>query len=118
MKQSIASFVTRLADISPGLSAARDGAVAYWTPDEPPVTTLLGEIGEAFVADYDAVDDAVNRAVLSEIEQAMASDDDELVTAVATGMIEGMIGSGEGSWERIRPRLGARSAAHADAWTA
>ena len=118
MDQSTESFVNRLSAISPGVLAAYHKTVAWWDPDEPPDTCLLGDLGARIVEEFPSVDDAMNDRLFFEIEQAMASDDEALITVVATGMIEAMVGTANslGRWNDIRPRLGELSADHADWW--
>jgi hypothetical protein len=71
------------------------------------------------VDDFNAVDPAINEAVFDAIERALAQNEPELTIAVATGMIEGIVGRAArvGTWDEIRPMLRNQSAAHADAWT-
>ncbi|WP_428377504.1 hypothetical protein [Lichenicoccus sp.] len=92
--------------------------MAYWDPDEPPDTTLLADLGRQIVDDFPSVGDAINDQLLLEIEGAMASGDEDLIIAVATGMIEAMVGRANrlGTWNDIRPRLGKLSGDHADWW--
>ena len=53
------------------------------------------------------------------IESAMKSDDLLLGTAMATGLLEALVGrvaQEEGLWARISPLLGPNSLHHAEAW--
>ena len=118
MEQYIQPFVSRLFAISPGLLAAYRESKAWWAPDKPPPIALLGYLGTRIVEEFPSVGDAVNDRLMFAIAAGLASQDGGLVTAVATGMIEFMVGRANslGLWNDIRPRLGTLSADHADWW--
>ena len=118
MQEQVTSFILKITGISPGLKDEYNKISAYWAPDQPPVTTALGQLGDRIVDDLDIIDLVANEAIFAEIEKVMVGDDIELKTAVATGMIEGIVGraSRGGTWDRIRPILGKASASYADAW--
>jgi hypothetical protein len=118
MRESITRFIREITDISLGLKSTYDNTVAYWNPDEPPTTAALSDLGHKIVDDLNLQELSANEAVFLAIEDAMNSDDEDLSTAVATGMIEGIISraSRTGVWEKIRPILGPASAHYADAW--
>jgi hypothetical protein len=112
-------FIDALAGQSPTLRSAYQETVDYWQPDEPPVTTLFAALGVRIAEAFDDVGMDAHRQTFRLIEAAMTSGDDRLVTAVATGLLEGMIGAAgrqEGLWPRIAPMLGERSRRHAEAW--
>jgi hypothetical protein len=112
-------FIDALVEQSPTLRSAYQETVDYWQPDEPPVTTLFAALGTRIAKAFDNIGPEINRKTFRLIEAAMTSGDDRLVTAMATGLIEGMIGATErqeGLWPRIAPMLGERSRRHAEAW--
>lgn len=118
MQQSCEVFIDSLVVSSPALEAAYDDVKAYWEPDEPPTTTLFAALGEG-IAEELGKGNEVSRSVSDQIEQAMRSDDENLVTAVATGLIESMVawaGSSEDAWKLIANWLGEVSKRHAEAW--
>lgn len=120
MDRATRNFVDRLVALSPVCKAAYDEAIAYWSPDQPPVTTLLSDIGTAIVDHVDQMPDQTAREIFATTEVAMTSGDTQLETMVATGLIEGMVGRAARSDDGIaalRGRLGAESRAHADAWS-
>lgn len=119
MRESVALFIAELTDMSPKLHAAFRGTVEYWAPDEPPVTIALSELGHSVVDDFDTMSLPLIDSLFRAIEGAMAGPDEDLSTAVATGMIEGMVSRAirAGTWDRIRAQLGIMSARHADAWS-
>jgi hypothetical protein len=68
------------------------------------------------------MDSRTSDSIFHLIENGMESSDEELGTAVATGLIEGMVGyacgsgSSEGRWDEVRSRLRRLSRSHADEW--
>lgn len=106
--------------MSPSLGAVYQGTIDYWAPDEPPVIIAFSDLGHRLVDDFNSVDVTVNEAVFRAIESALDSDDLELSTAVATGILEAIIGRAIriGVWETVQPMLGRKSTLHAAAWTA
>lgn len=114
-------FIDSLIALSHGLRAAWRETVEYWKPDEPPITTLFAAFGHRIAEDFDNVGADANRRVFLLIEKAMGSGHTELVTAVATGLIEALVAQAaqrEGLWQRMSPSLGPLSLHHANAWLA
>jgi hypothetical protein len=118
MNAQFVSFVQKVTALSPGLGAAHQETLNYWAPDSPPLTVALGELGRRVVDDFNSVDFATNDAVFNAIEDAFANGDWELSTAVATGMIEAIVGQAIriGIWDEVLPMFGKLSASHAIAW--
>jgi hypothetical protein len=112
------SFVREITACSPGLSTAHQAIIDYWAPDNPPTTVALSELGDRIVDDFNLVDRATNEAIFRMIEEALAKGNIELSTAVATGMIEGIVGRAirNGLWDEVQPLFGKLSASHAAAW--
>lgn len=120
MEASCHEFVDALAKCSVPLQAALRETVEDWRPDEPPVTVLFAALGDRIAERFDEEGIEVNQTLLRLVESAMNSGDTNLVTAVATGLIEGLLAKAwrkEGLWSRISPMLGERSRRHADAWS-
>ena len=114
-------FVDTLIEQTEGLQVAYREAVEYWEPDESPVTTLFAALGGQIAEDFDRTGTEVNQQIFRLIEAAMVGGDRNLVTAVATGLIEAIIARAwrqEGLWLRILPMLGDLSRKHAEAWLA
>lgn len=114
-------FVSLLVIASDSLQAAYHEVLDEWQPEEPPVTTLFAALGDRIAEDFVCAGIDANRRMFSLVEQAMESSDQELVTAVATGLIEALVTRavrGEGLWAQMVPLLGPRSLHHAEAWLA
>jgi uncharacterized protein (DUF433 family) len=112
-------FVGLMVAASVGLQVAYLDVVAQWRPDEPPITILFGAFGDRIADDFDSYGVDTNREIFSLIEKAMESGDLLLTTAVATGLVEALVGRAEryeGLWSRVVPFLGPGSLYHAEAW--
>jgi hypothetical protein len=118
MSVLVDSFVHEITACSPGLSAAHQATIDYWAPDNPPAIIALSELGHRIVDDFNSVDRATNEAIFKMIEEALAKGDAELSRAVATGIIEGIVGRAMriGIWGEVQPLFGKLSASHATAW--
>lgn len=93
--------------------------VMEWQPEEPPPTILLGGIGYRIAEDFDRSDPQTNRAIFAVVEEGMNSPDAMVSTAVATGLIEGIVTRTDeidGLWDRIASCMGPESSAYAEAW--
>lgn len=119
MNANCRGFVDALVQYSAEMQIVYKEMLEYWSPDEPPVTTLFAALGDRIVVDFDKVKSDVNRAIFRQIESAMASDDNELVTAAATGLIEAIVAKAileKDVWQRVLPMFGERSHKHVMAW--
>ncbi|KAA5918991.1 hypothetical protein F1536_29020 [Achromobacter xylosoxidans] len=99
-------------------TAYRD-VIDEWQPEEPPVTELFAALGYQIAEDFRCADTDANLRTFSLIEKAMESGDQELITAVATGIIEALVTRAaqvEGLWAQVAPVLGRRSLHHAESW--
>ncbi|WP_138411839.1 hypothetical protein [Stutzerimonas nosocomialis] len=114
-------FVGLLVKTSDGVQAAYQEVLSEWQPDKPPVTTLFAALGDRIAVDFVCAGAPANRRIFFLIEQAMESSDQELVTAVATGLIEALVTRAvrsDGLWKQMAPLLGPKSLHHAEAWLA
>ena len=120
MSESTQRFLTEITTLSRGLAEAHQETIEYWAPDLPPVTVAYAEIGHKLVDEFEEIDTRTRTAVFHLIEEGMEREDEELGTAVATGLIEGMAGRAarRGNWDNVRAELGPLSRSHADAWLA
>lgn len=118
MNTKASEFLDRLARISPLIEEARSETIEYWSPDEPPMTVAFAEIGHAIVDKIDALDSDAQQAAFQMIEEGISSDDEQLSTAVATGLIEAIVGrsADRGSFPEFLAKLGQNSRFHAVAW--
>lgn len=121
MEKSCHKFINTLIERTASLQATYRETIDYWEPDEPPVTTMFAALGSRIADDFDSIETDINWITFRLIEEAMAGDDNNLKTAVATGLLEAIIATAwrhEGLWSRISPMLGDMSRKHADAWLA
>ena len=119
MKTVCQDFVIAIIRQSPALQSAYHEIIDYWRPDEPPVTILFAALGDQIAADFDKAGRGANRQIFGQIETAMASGDENLVTAVATGLIEAMVvhvAQDEDALGRMSSMFGDLSRKHALAW--
>jgi hypothetical protein len=80
---------------------------------------MLGYFGGQIAKRYDTIVPDEWALLSALIEEGLASDDDDVGTAVATGLIEGLIHRAEaieGLWPRIEARLGSEARGYADAY--
>lgn len=90
-----------------------------WWPENPPVCVLFALLGDSICDEFANVDANSNREIFNLIEEAMDSNDQELTSAVATGLIEALVtraAKKTGLWDEIAPLLGPLSRNHAQAW--
>lgn len=81
--------------------------------------SLLGCFGGQIARQYDTLAPQEWAILSALIEQGLASDDDDVRTAVKTGLIEGLIHRAEaveGLWSRIEVGLGPLARFYADAY--
>lgn len=119
MDEKCEKFVESLIKCSEGLRGVYNETLSYWNPDAPPITVLFGALGDQIAESFDETKPEVNQFIFNLIESAMGSGDSNLMTAVATGLIEAMIATStrkEGLWQRVSPMLGKLSRNHAEAW--
>ena len=88
-------------------------------PECPLPISLLGYFGGQIAKPYDTLAPGEWALLSALIEQGMASEDDDVSTAAATGLIEGLIHRAEaveGLWPRIEVGLGSLARRYADAY--
>lgn len=119
MESVYQDFVDTLVHQTLGLRAAYKEVHEYWCPDNPPVIALFEALGDRIADDFETTNSDVNSRIFALIESAMASGDQRLTTAVATGLIEAMISrlsAKEGTLRQLTQELGVLSRKHAEAW--
>lgn len=119
MNEACQDFIKAVVNLSPAVRATVLDTRRYWAPDEPPLTILFGEIGARIADDFDSSEVGNARQIFALIESAMASNNEQLITAVATGLIEGLVSRVDlqtEKWQRIRQAFGTLSRRHAEAW--
>lgn len=93
--------------------------VEYWLPDPPPTILLFSLVGKALVNQLASLSHSEKSALFQHIETGMRSDNDELATAVATGLVESLVTASdenESVWKEIEAYLHVESKKHALAW--
>lgn len=93
--------------------------VEYWLPDPPPTILLFSLVGKALVNQLASLNNSEKSALFQHIETGMRSDNDELATAVATGLVESLVTASdenESVWKEIEAYLHVESKKHALAW--
>lgn len=119
MNEECQLFLDALIDISPRLKEAYNDTLDYWAPDTPPVTTMFAAFGEKIADDFATEDLGICIKIFEKIESAMCHGKEELVIAVATGLIEAIVGRLAGDpegWEAISKAMGECSRKHAEIW--
>jgi len=119
MDKQCQEFLDRLMAASPGFKEVNVATLNYWEPDPPPVTTLFSAFGERIIDDLNNFSVEKRKSIFGQIEAAMVSGDTPLVTAVATGLVEGMVSravSDEEVLAQIKQLMGDRTRKHVDAW--
>ncbi len=112
-------FIEKLIACSTGLQVIHKEVLHEWAPDEPPTTTLFAALGAQIAKDFCSGNRESIRQISSLIEQAMQSDDVQLVTVVATGLIEALATKAiqaDGCWQELVLQLGPQSNHHAQSW--
>ncbi|WP_407273413.1 hypothetical protein V6C39_13485 [Dickeya ananatis] len=94
-------------------------SVEYWYPDLPPTILLFSLVGKALVNQLASLEQSDKSIFFQHIETGMMSDNDDLATAVATGLIESLVTATDGNesvWKEIESNLHAESKKHALSW--
>ncbi|EPO3623564.1 hypothetical protein ACT90E_000904 [Salmonella enterica] len=119
MDKIIADYVDKFSSFSDSISETIGSVNEYWIPDESPLIMLFSQIGKSLVAIFSELDCVKNELLFKYIEDGMASDNDELATAIATGLVEAIVTSTDANqhlWGEIEGLLGVKSKEHALAW--
>ncbi|MFI8384437.1 hypothetical protein [Pseudomonas sp. NPDC079086] len=121
MDEDCRGFIAALIAQAPALESALRETLEYWEPDEPPVTILFAALGERMVDEFNSAGADANQRRFHLIESAMNSSNSDLVTAVATGLLEAIVSAAsrqEGLLPRVSLMLGKLSRRHVNAWLA
>ncbi|MDQ9129177.1 hypothetical protein RDT67_22420 [Serratia fonticola] len=93
--------------------------VEYWLPEPPSTILLFSLVGKALVNQLASLNHSEKSALFQHIETGMRSDNDELATAVATGLVESLVTASDENksvWKEIEAYLHVESKKHALAW--
>lgn len=118
-KSSMMQFAENMLSSSAFLRKHCHDIYDFTDPEYPLPTALLGSFGREIANNYDIITSCEWISLSRMIEDGLASDDDEVGTAVATGLIEGMIHRAEAIedlWPRIEANLGPRARSYAEAY--
>ncbi|EAZ4878610.1 hypothetical protein CBX33_21885 [Salmonella enterica] len=119
MDKIIVDYVDKLSAFSDFISKTISSVNEYWVPDEPPLIMLFSQIGKSLVTIFPELDYVKKELLFKYIEDGMTSNNEELATAVATGLVEAIVTSTDSNqhlWEEIEGLLGINSKEHALAW--
>ncbi|EAP4998781.1 hypothetical protein DEK44_00265 [Salmonella enterica] len=119
MDKMIADYVDKFSSFSDSISETIGSVNEYWTPDESPLIMLFSQIGNSLVAIFSELDCVKKELLFKYIEDGITSDNDELATAIATGLVEAIVTSTDANqylWGEIEGLLGVKSKEHALAW--
>ena len=119
MTNLINDYVGVFTQRSEHIKNAVNRCVEYWLPEQAPLILLLTTIGKVLVKQLDALSDDEKTLLFQHIEDGMLSNEDELATAVATGLVESLVAASDSNdelWRDIEQYLGSESNKHAIAW--
>lgn len=114
-----AAYLTPFIHISEGIDQAIGEEFEFCYPDPPTINCMFGDIGSAFFKEVGRLDTDRIRRFLGLVEEGMLSDNEEVSTAMATGLIEAMVNHSfhnMESWRVIEAFLGQESREYAEAW--
>ena len=89
-----------------------------YRPEQPPLSIIMGEIGLAFVEDFDNMTEARLKRFFDSVEKMIVRDD-AVADAVATGLLEAIVAKAdteEIEIECLLPYIGSKSRAYISAW--
>lgn len=118
-KESMMRFADQMLSESAFLRDNCRDLEEYRDPEEPLPISLLGHFGGEIAKQYDTIGHEEWRRLSDLIEQGLTSGDSDVGTAVATGLIEGLIHRAEaieGAWPKIELGLGPLARSYADAY--
>lgn len=93
--------------------------VEYWLPEPAPTIILFSQIGKVLADKLYSLNKAERSLFFKHIELGMCSENDELATAVATGLVESLVTASDENeelWKEIESCLQPESKKHALAW--
>ncbi|EDI8334403.1 hypothetical protein GEL21_23180, partial [Salmonella enterica] len=93
MDKMIADYVDKFSSFSDSISETIGSVNEYWIPDESPLIMLFSQIGKSLVAIFSELDCFKKELLFKYIEDGITSDNDELATAIATGLVEAIVTS-------------------------
>ena len=94
-------------------------AIKYWLPDSPPTILLFSQVGKTLAYQLALLSEMDKTNFFQHIESGLCSENDELATAVATGLIESLVTVSDENtalWKEIESCLQPESKKHFLAW--
>ncbi|GKW01866.1 hypothetical protein PEC301877_06810 [Pectobacterium carotovorum subsp. carotovorum] len=94
-------------------------SIEYWLPDPPPTILLFSLVGKALVNQLALLRESDKLNFFQHIEMGINSENTDLATAVATGLVEALITASdedESVWGKIENYLHSESKNHALSW--
>lgn len=111
-------FIADLMQFKP-MKSAKDSAKELWGGEDVPFLFLCGEIGRTFINSFDLLSANEKTYIFTAIETGIRSEDEELSTAIATGLLEAMLINAEKNpliLSRVDALLGKESKRYLDGW--
>jgi hypothetical protein len=68
---------------------------AWWEDEDPPATILMGTFGKVYVREAERLSASAKRGLIAIVENALHDGDDNVQTAVATGLLEAAVSAVE-----------------------
>ena len=102
----------QLATLAPQLATAAKDSAAYWSPEQPPLTTLASELAQALASNAKLIPPQTLRSAFELCEEAILKGSPEEQAAFATGFLEALQhadGREEFDFRAIVPLLGEAS---------
>jgi hypothetical protein len=119
MTKLINDYVGVFTQRSEHIKNAVNRCVEYWLPEQAPLILLFSAIGKVLAKQLATLSDDEKTVLFQHIEDGMRSNEHELATAVATGLVESLVTASDGNdelWGNIEKYLGRESNKHAVAW--
>ncbi|CRY57270.1 Uncharacterised protein [Yersinia intermedia] len=119
MDKYIYDYISVFSQTSEYIKNEVNRCIQYWLPEPPPTILLFSLVGKALVNQLDSLSQSEKSTLFQHIETGMRSDNDELATAVATGLVESLITATDENksvWQEIERYLHVESKKHALAW--
>lgn len=118
MDDSLNAVLRALAGAAPVLEEQLARTYAEWSPDQPPPTIVMGDLGQRLAESAPALTDEQLRAVVEVIEHALEHAPDQVKNAVATGLLEAAIAAADvvPGATRFLSALGRRAKAYGRDW--
>lgn len=107
METQLEKFLEALGKIYDGVEKAERETKSDWHPDAPPIFLMFSAVGCQIVRDFDHCDESTRQKIFSMVENAMRSQEADLVSAVSTGLIESLVGcAARADGEQGHPKIG------------